>query len=163
MRLPPQLIISLLSPSHHPLHSNHFIQPPRLHPHLLLHPHTYPHLHPPLHPVSSSPPLPITTPRKQPSKPLQPNPINLVEPISLRTVHVNNRHQRVLDDDRHDDLAPAVPITRNVPRKGIDVGHELGLARGGGGAADAAAKGDLLAGDFAHEGAQDEGSFGGRG
>ncbi|EXF82713.1 hypothetical protein CFIO01_09852 [Colletotrichum fioriniae PJ7] len=107
-------------------------------------------------------PLPITTPRKQLRQPLQPNPINLIKSILFSTIHINNRHQLLfffppflipLDNDGHDDLALTIPITRNVARECVNVGHELGLARGGGGAADAAAKGNLLAGDFAHKGA----------
>lgn len=43
-----------------------------------------------------------------------------------------------------------------MPRERVDVGHELGLARRRGHAADAAAEGDGLAGHFALEGAENE-------
>lgn len=43
-----------------------------------------------------------------------------------------------------------------MPREQLHVRHELRAPARGGGAADAAAEGDRLAGDFALEGAEDE-------
>lgn len=69
-----------------------------------------------------------------------------------------------LDRDRHDNLAAAVAVARDVAGERVDVGDELRLARRRRRPAHAAAEGDRLAGDFAVEGAEDEGGVGrGRG
>lgn len=59
--------------------------------------------------------------------------------------------------DGDDDLASAVAVAGDVAGKRVDVGHDMGALLRRGGAAHASAEGDGLAGDFAHERAEDEG------
>ena len=80
--------------------------------------------------------------------------IDLVEGGWLMRVDVEDgEHPSGAVDQRNHDLGARRRVAGHVSREGVDVGHELGLARTRRGAADAAVEGDVDAGHRPLEGA----------
>lgn len=107
-----------------------------------------------------NPPSPIAAPPNQSGQFLQPLPVDVVEAVSGDAVDIEDGDQPLVaalvsrgGEDGDDDLAPGVAVAGDVAGEGVDVGDELGASVGSGGAADAPAEGDGLAGYLALEGA----------
>lgn len=91
---------------------------------------------------------PVTAPAHQIRQLLQPHLIDLVEPVQLRTVHIDDSHHPIIHNNGNHNLALAVAVAGDVAGKGVDVGNELSGLGGGCGTAYAPAEGDGLAGYF---------------
>lgn len=103
--------------------------------------------------------LPITALGQQRCELLKILLVNFIEPVQHGAVDIDDCHQllvltaRLVDQDRHHDLALAISITCDVSRELVHVVDELRLLGLGGGTAHTSSKGDGLAGNFPLEGA----------
>ncbi len=113
------------------------------------------------HPLSSL--RPVTRLPNQLPQPLQPHLIHLIKPSHNRTVNINNGHHLAPHHNRDDNLTPARPVTRDVPRELVDVGNNLRLLCRCSCPAHAPPEGDGLACYLALEGREDELRAGGGG
>jgi len=73
------------------------------------------------------PQLPITPRRQQLRQQLQTLPIILIKPIHNSTINIYHPNRLPAHNNRHDNLAPARPITSNMIRELFNIGHQLCL------------------------------------
>lgn len=120
--------------------------------------------------------IPIAASGQQGSQATEPELIHLVETILYSTIDIQDRYHhhffflflgsaaalplplpRHLDDDRHDDLAAAIGVARDMAREPGRVRDDEGFSVAERRAADALAGSDSLARGFSLEGTQDQG------